>query len=508
LEALQNAERPVFVVGHGARFHMERIIALAERLGSPVLTTFKGKGLIHDTHPLAGGVLGRSGTPVASYFMNEADLLVVFGASFSNHTGITPKIETIQVDFDPLALSKFHKVEHALWGEIGVTAQQLSERLGSPSAKDRREELAERWAIWRKEKKRRLQETDPAGRGAPEVFDALTRLAPENGVFCVDVGNNAYSFGRYFEPGPGSSFLMSGYLGSIGWHQSADYRRGRRWRFRPVHGRLEHCRVVQHAHQDAGPGQQRVGQNFQRAACREIRRLENRFEQSGFCGLRPRLRFGGLARGRRRRSGRRHAGLAGPRWSGPVGCDPGYATVMSAPSQNPERDSASRDQTSPPEDSHMEAAIAEARQGRDEGGIPIGSVLVKDGNIVARGHNRRVQQGDPVAHAEIDCLRNAGRLGSFKDTVLYSTLMPCYLCAGAIVQFGIPKVVVGEARSFPGAAEFLLDHGVELVDLDLEEPAELMRDFMQREPALWAEDIGEEDSEGMGEDTGAEATVE
>lgn len=160
-------------------------------------------------------------------------------------------------------------------------------------------------------------------------------------------------------------------------------------------------------------------------------------------------------------------------------------------SQIPPADSTPLEDTDPQTLTAMEAALAEARQGRDEGGIPIGSVLVKAGQIVARGHNRRVQQGDPVAHAEIDCLRNAGRLGSFQNTVLYSTLMPCYLCAGAIVQFGIPKVVVGEARSFPGAAELMLEHGVELIDLDLEEPAALMRDFMEREPALWAEDIGE-----------------
>jgi creatinine deaminase len=147
-------------------------------------------------------------------------------------------------------------------------------------------------------------------------------------------------------------------------------------------------------------------------------------------------------------------------------------------------------------DPFMQAALEEARQGRAEGGIPIGSVLVREGRIVARGHNRRVQQGDPVAHAEIDCLRNAGRLGSFRDTVLYSTLMPCYLCAGAIVQFGIPRVVVGEARSFPGAAEFLLDHGVEVEDLDLDEAAGLMRAFMAEEPALWAEDIGEDAASG------------
>src|SRR4051794_27921102 len=104
-------------------------------------------------------------------------------------------------------------------------------------------------------------------------------------------------------------------------------------------------------------------------------------------------------------------------------------------------------------DEFMKAAIAEARQGIEEGGIPIGSVLVRDGKIIGRGHNKRVQDGDPVTHAEIDCLRNAGRVGNYKNAVLYSTLMPCYLCAGAVVQFGIKKVFAGENVTFAGAKE-------------------------------------------------------
>jgi cytosine deaminase len=101
----------------------------------------------------------------------------------------------------------------------------------------------------------------------------------------------------------------------------------------------------------------------------------------------------------------------------------------------------------------MQAAIEEAKAGRSEGGIPIGSVLVKDGKIIGRGHNQRVQKDDPMTHAETDCLRNAGRIGSYKDTVLYSTLMPCYMCAGTVVQFGIKKVIVGESKTFPGAPD-------------------------------------------------------
>ena len=115
----------MIVVGHGARFHMEAVIDLADPLRAPVITTFKGKGLISDAHELAGGVLGRSGTPVASWLMNESDLLLVFGASFSNHTGITPKKPTIQVDFEAMALGKFHPSDVPVWGEIGVTAEHL-----------------------------------------------------------------------------------------------------------------------------------------------------------------------------------------------------------------------------------------------------------------------------------------------------------------------------------------------------------------------------------------------
>ena len=138
----------------------------------------------------------------------------------------------------------------------------------------------------------------------------------------------------------------------------------------------------------------------------------------------------------------------------------------------------------------MEAAIAQARKSLSEGGIPIGSALVRGEELIAVGHNKRVQEGDPVTHAEIDCLRNAGRLGSFHNTVLYSTLMPCYLCAGAVVQFGIKKVIVGENRTFEGAVEFMRSHGVEVINLDLPECVEMMRTFISENPALWNEDIG------------------
>lgn len=141
-------------------------------------------------------------------------------------------------------------------------------------------------------------------------------------------------------------------------------------------------------------------------------------------------------------------------------------------------------------DEYMSSAIAQAKQGLIEGGIPIGSVLVKNGVIIGQGHNKRVQNDDPVTHAEIDCLRNAGRIGSYRGTTLYSTLMPCYLCAGAVVQFGIKKVVAGESQTFSGAEDFMKSHGVEVIDLDLSECKQLMSEFISNHPQLWNEDIG------------------
>ncbi len=213
---LGRSRRPVIIVGYGARSAMEEIVALAESLGAPVITTFKAKGQISDTHPLGAGVLGRSGTPVASWFMNEADLLVVFGASFSDHTGISPTKPIIQVDFDRMALGKFHAVDEAVWADIATTARSLRERL--PAAGrwlDQRAELAERWRLWRREKEDRALQDHASGINSALIFRALSDAVPEDAIMCVDVGNNTYSFGRYFECRR-QSVIMSGYLGSIG----------------------------------------------------------------------------------------------------------------------------------------------------------------------------------------------------------------------------------------------------------------------------------------------------
>lgn len=145
-------------------------------------------------------------------------------------------------------------------------------------------------------------------------------------------------------------------------------------------------------------------------------------------------------------------------------------------------------------DEFMQAAIEEARQGRAEGGIPIGSVLVIDGTIVGRGHNRRVQKDSAILHAEMDCLENAGRLkpDEYRRAVLYSTLSPCDMCSGTVLLYKIPRVVIGENRTFQGPEEYLRTRGVDVVVLDDEECVSLMSDFIAANPELWNEDIGEE----------------
>ena len=144
-------------------------------------------------------------------------------------------------------------------------------------------------------------------------------------------------------------------------------------------------------------------------------------------------------------------------------------------------------------DAYLAAAIEEARKGLAAGGIPIGSVLVIDGEIVARGHNQRVQKGSSVLHAEMDCLENAGRLTAraYRQATLYSTLSPCDMCSGAILLYGIPRVVVGENQTFQGPEDYLRERGVEVTIIDSDDCVHMMRDFILTNPGLWNEDIGE-----------------
>jgi len=144
-------------------------------------------------------------------------------------------------------------------------------------------------------------------------------------------------------------------------------------------------------------------------------------------------------------------------------------------------------------DTFMQAAIDEAKKGRDEGGIPIGAVLVIDGRIVGRGHNRRVQKGSAVLHAEMDCLENTGRLkaSDYRRATLYSTLSPCDMCSGAALLYGIPKIIVGENRTFQGPEDYVRSRGIELIILDDPTCKQLMDEFITKNPELWNEDIGE-----------------
>ncbi|MDF1595379.1 MAG: thiamine pyrophosphate-binding protein [Acidimicrobiia bacterium] len=217
VQLLNGARRPVIVAGNGARPFRAEIIALAEFLDAPVITTFKAKGLIPDAHPLACGVVGRSGTPVASAVMGRADALMVLGASFSNHSGIANWVPTIQVDYDRMTLGKFAPVDIPVWGDIGVTLELLATRLNQADRPEQRLDVERRKQVWRVEKERRRAITDEQGRMHPSaIFHELSALVPDGAVLSVDVGNNTYAFGHYFESGADQDVLMSGYLGSIG----------------------------------------------------------------------------------------------------------------------------------------------------------------------------------------------------------------------------------------------------------------------------------------------------
>lgn len=220
LDLIKDANLVSIVVGNGARPFRDQIVQLAEMIDAPIITTFKAKGFLADDHPLACGVLGRSGTPVASSMMGRADVLLVFGASFANHTGISKKKKLIQVDFDRMMLGKFHAVDVPIWGDIGITADLMIDALTTvENAAGRatvRKEIAGRWSQWRGEKDRRANETDDTGINSALLFRHMHEVVPAGAVIAVDVGNNTYSFGRYFETKADQQVIMSGYLGSIG----------------------------------------------------------------------------------------------------------------------------------------------------------------------------------------------------------------------------------------------------------------------------------------------------
>ena len=139
----------------------------------------------------------------------------------------------------------------------------------------------------------------------------------------------------------------------------------------------------------------------------------------------------------------------------------------------------------------LRIAYKEAKEGFDEGGCPIGAVLARDGKVVSQGRNQRVQKGDPIAHGEMDALRKAGRQKTYRDTTLYTSLSPCMMCSGTIIQFGIPRVVIGEAVNFGGNEELLRARGVEVIVVNDQDCIDLMDKFIEEKPELWAEDIAE-----------------
>lgn len=214
---LEGANHPIIVMGRGSAGFQTQIIALAEKIDAPLITTFKAKGLVADDHPLACGVVGRSGTPIPAAMMARADAMLVLGASFSNHSGLASWVPTIQVDSDRMALGKFSPVDIPVWGDIGVTVELLSDRLPPTDRPEIRSDIDLRWRTWRIEKAGRAGETDDMGRIHPAaVFEVLSELAPEDAAIAVDVGNNTYAFGHYFETKAQQDVVMSGYLGSIG----------------------------------------------------------------------------------------------------------------------------------------------------------------------------------------------------------------------------------------------------------------------------------------------------
>lgn len=216
VKKLENAKFPIIIIGNGAREYSREIVAFADKIDAPILTTFKAKGAIPESHRLATGVLGRSGTPVSASVMGKSDVILVLGATFSKHTGISEKKTLIQVDYDRMNLGKFHPVDVPIWGEIGITLSLLGNQLAKKSRPKMVEFVKIRWEHWRAIKAERTQQRDAQGRLMNAmIFSELSKHVPNDAIIAVDVGNNTYSFGRYFESKQ-HALLMSGYLGSIG----------------------------------------------------------------------------------------------------------------------------------------------------------------------------------------------------------------------------------------------------------------------------------------------------
>jgi pyruvate oxidase len=216
-DLLEGSDNPLFVLGRGAARSAPQILALAEQIDAAVATTFPAKGCIPETHPLATGVLGRSGTPISAAMQTRSDLIIVFGGGMAPHTGITDKRTVVRIDTDPLASRRnTHNVEVFALADAGNAADTIAERCSNVDRPELKAWLANRWEWWR-ERKASRREVDADGRlTSAAVFEDLGRRIPHNAVVALDVGNTTYSFGRYFEA-DGQRIVMSGWLGSIGY---------------------------------------------------------------------------------------------------------------------------------------------------------------------------------------------------------------------------------------------------------------------------------------------------
>ena len=313
VERIAASARPLFIIGSGARFDMKGIIELAEAIGAPMATTFKAKGVISDRHPLGCGVLGRSGTPIASWFMNEADLLVVFGASFSDHTGIAPYKPIIQIYSDPSALGRFHAVAVPMLADVGVAARAIKAAI--PETRrciDHRAEVTERWAIWRAEKESRR--TDDRGRGVSSaaIFDVLTDCIPLRRRDVCRRGQQhlfvwplfrGHRAGRAHVRIPGIDRLRvssrDGCLGRRGQATSHRLDQQRRWLWSIRHGAHD-CREVRHEPHPHPAQQRRARKDLQGAAGCQLRRVADLARQSRLRRLRGVVRSPRLSSDRSR----------------------------------------------------------------------------------------------------------------------------------------------------------------------------------------------------------------
>lgn len=214
-DMVNSAKRPVIIIGNGCCGAIEWVLELAEKLSCPIMTTYRAKGFVGDSYPLSCGVVGRSGTPVSAKFMSECDLIIGLGMGFSRHSEISKGKKILQIDRDPRAIGRLRKVDLGVVGDIAASLEKIIEKISCVRSSNIRSEIAAEWALWRAEKSRRAAKSSQGSISQAAVCAALSRYVDATAIVSVDVGNVAYSFGRYFEC-KNQRMLLSWYLGSIG----------------------------------------------------------------------------------------------------------------------------------------------------------------------------------------------------------------------------------------------------------------------------------------------------